>query len=96
MEEVLTKHLPTEGAATLGQGTLVQAIQQDLVLLARWKPGDGASSVVVMETRMVERHEELARAETLRQLLLLEARNMQEHCQWMPAEAQPQRRPAEG
>ena len=96
MEEVPTKHLPTEGAAKLGQETSVQANQQDLVLLARWKPGDGASSLVVMETRMVERHEELARPETRQQVLLLEARNLQEHSQWMPAEVQPQRRPAEG
>ena len=96
MEGGPTKHLPTEGAAELGQETSVQANQQDLVLLARWKPGDGASSLVVMETRMVERHEELARAETRRQVLLLEAGNLQEHCLWMPAEVQPQRRPAEG
>jgi hypothetical protein len=39
VEGVPTKHLPTEGAAKLGQETSVQAIQQDLVLLARWKPG---------------------------------------------------------
>ena len=96
MEDFPTKHLPTEGAAKLGQETSVQANQQELVLLARWKPGDGASSLVVMETRMVERHEELARPDTRRQVLLLEARNLQEHCQWMLAEVQPQRRPAEG
>ena len=96
MEGGPRKHLPTEGAAKLGQETSVQANQQDLVLLARWKPGDGASSLVVMDTRMVERHEELARPETRRQVLLLEARNVQEHSQWMPAEVQPQRRPAEG
>jgi hypothetical protein len=52
-----------------------------VVLLVRWKPGGGASFLVVMEARMVELPEEMAQAETRRQLLLvllLEARNLHE------------------